>query len=357
MPRRCSIPGCNSNYDSVLKGSNKCESTFAFPKDKNKCEKWLKAIPRKDWTPTKCSVVCAKHFHDSDIIRYHEFTLPSGENKKILLKYPKLSESAIPRQFDNLPKYLSSAPAKKRTNPEERRETILHREEQIIEDFLHNDIITDFDDLANNFKTKLEIQSWEAKIVTKNNSRKLYFYNLDIDQYVTVMATIAIEDNLMVKVYLKDNQLAYNDLKWILPWDVKLQRWSQLSNLLSRYKTNTVNKEVNVIEMLKEGLKIISDAYLKCENNYDESNTFLYSKHLEIIIDQLYQIVSNKNKYRPSTIIMAFILYSQSPTCYNVIRDFFVLPHKRYLQSISSSLAVSPKEENNNKNYLLNIVK
>lgn len=124
MPRRCSIPGCNSNYDSALKESNKCESTFAFPRDKHKFEEWLKAIPRKNWIPSKSSVVCAKHFYDFDIIRYHEFTLPSGENKKVPLKYPKLSESAIPRKFKDLPKYLSSEPAKKRVNPEERREKI-----------------------------------------------------------------------------------------------------------------------------------------------------------------------------------------------------------------------------------------
>ncbi|CAH1978417.1 unnamed protein product [Acanthoscelides obtectus] len=68
-------------------------------------------------------------------------------------------------------------------------------------------------------------------------------------------------------------------------------------------------------------------------------------------------MVFNKNRYCPATIIMSFIIYSQSPSCYNVIRDFFVLPHKRYLQSISSSLHVSPRDDMNNKNYLLNICK
>jgi hypothetical protein len=55
---------------------------------------------------------------------------------------------------------------------------------------------------------------------------------------------------------------------------------------------------------------------------------------------------------------MAFILYSQSASCYELIRSFLILPHKRYLQSISSSLQVSPNSElTKQQNYLVNVSK
>nr|CAI5821908.1 unnamed protein product [Callosobruchus analis] len=72
--------------------------------------KWLNAIPRKNWTPSKSSVDCAKHFSQFDIIWFHEFITPPCEIKKVPLAYPKLCENAIPRNFPNLPKYLSSHP-------------------------------------------------------------------------------------------------------------------------------------------------------------------------------------------------------------------------------------------------------
>lgn len=61
-----------------------------------------------------------KHFNESEIIRFHEFTTTSGEMKKVPLAYPKLTESAVPRKFPNLTKYLSSDPPKTRPDAEKK---------------------------------------------------------------------------------------------------------------------------------------------------------------------------------------------------------------------------------------------
>ncbi|CAH1997190.1 unnamed protein product [Acanthoscelides obtectus] len=95
MPRRCCVPGCKGNYDTTLKAEDPV-STFSFPKEQELLEKWIRAIPRKDWIPTKSSAVCANHFCDSDIVRFSEFTLPNGQINKIPLKYPKLNQNAVP---------------------------------------------------------------------------------------------------------------------------------------------------------------------------------------------------------------------------------------------------------------------
>lgn len=78
---------------------------------------------------------------------------------------------------------------------------------------------------------------------------------------------------------------------------------------------------------------------------------------MEIVTDQIRQIGNCRPKYSSRTILMAFMLYSQSPSCYTLIRNFLILPHKRYLQSLSSSVHISADSDINNKNYLVNVVR
>ena len=82
MPSPCCMPGCNSNYQSALKVGENSISVFHFPKNENLKMQWLKAIPRANWLPTQFSVVCAKHFVPSDIIREDIYLLPDGTTKK-----------------------------------------------------------------------------------------------------------------------------------------------------------------------------------------------------------------------------------------------------------------------------------
>jgi len=50
--------------------------------------KWIKAIPRKDFTYTKNSAICAKHFTDDQIIM--EWISGVGEQKIVVSTYPIL---------------------------------------------------------------------------------------------------------------------------------------------------------------------------------------------------------------------------------------------------------------------------
>lgn len=90
---------CKSNYDS-----EKCESlvsVFYFPKDEDRKKKWVKFVHRKDWTPTKNSVICIKHFHEKYIDR----------------SYPRLrlKPDAVPsKQSEDVPHYLNGDEAPER---------------------------------------------------------------------------------------------------------------------------------------------------------------------------------------------------------------------------------------------------
>ena len=83
MPRRCCVPRCTSNYDSCK--NDGLVSTFSFPNEENLRQSWVRAIPRKYWTPSRSSVVCAKHFVPTDIIR------TAFMNSDLLKNYDELS--------------------------------------------------------------------------------------------------------------------------------------------------------------------------------------------------------------------------------------------------------------------------
>ncbi|XP_018355117.1 PREDICTED: THAP domain-containing protein 5-like [Trachymyrmex septentrionalis] len=60
----CSVKKCVSN----LKSKSKVHS-FRFPlNDKNRLDKWIAAVGKPDWKPTKASRICNLHFNKKDII-------------------------------------------------------------------------------------------------------------------------------------------------------------------------------------------------------------------------------------------------------------------------------------------------
>jgi hypothetical protein len=65
---------------------------------------------------------------------------------------------------------------------------------------------------------------------------------------------IAINPHTIVKVFLNANELSSTDLKWVLPYDMKLNRYSQLENLLSRSKGSNqdIDQSDQTIEHLIE---------------------------------------------------------------------------------------------------------
>ncbi|CAL1277786.1 unnamed protein product, partial [Larinioides sclopetarius] len=135
MPSPCCVPNCRSNY----KNSPNI-SVFRFPTEEDIKRKWTSAIRRKDFVPTKhsrvsrisfvlCrfnllpldkvpSVVCIKHFTANDIVNsvtiYNQQT---GDIAEAPLERKRLRAGAIPSQFPDLPRYLSTEASTSREGP------------------------------------------------------------------------------------------------------------------------------------------------------------------------------------------------------------------------------------------------
>ena len=119
-----------------------------------------------------------------------------------------------------------------RQSPVERNKEHQKRTSKLNQVFEQSDFIKSFDEISN-YSQKITLSKfWEVKIVS---GLKIYFYSLDLtNNSINIVNQVSVDRNMKVKVFLKGNELAYNDLKWIVPLEMKLSRWSQLENLLSR---------------------------------------------------------------------------------------------------------------------------
>ena len=68
---------------------------YRFPENEERRQKWMRNVRRKDWTATKNSVLCSKHFQSSDFETKTEF----GQRRK-------LKTTAVPKNFQ--PSAISS---------------------------------------------------------------------------------------------------------------------------------------------------------------------------------------------------------------------------------------------------------
>ena len=77
MVNKCVAPNCRTGYDKTSKEKGSGDGSkrnftdhplhvYHFPKEKELFERWKHAVPRKDWEPSKNSVLCEKHFLPTD---------------------------------------------------------------------------------------------------------------------------------------------------------------------------------------------------------------------------------------------------------------------------------------------------
>ena len=108
MVNSCCVPECKSGYKSVKKSEK--ISLFRFPKNEILRQKWIKAIPRKNWTLTENHRVCAYHFSEDDFIKTsadHRDSRKQARPNQDLQRI-RLISTAVPHIFPSLPHYLSS---------------------------------------------------------------------------------------------------------------------------------------------------------------------------------------------------------------------------------------------------------
>ena len=82
----------------------------SFPQDETVRAKWIRAISRKDFVPTKHSRVCSLHFRETDFVEEH-CDINTTLRKKLSasqLKLRHLEKDAVQSIFPSVPSYLTS---------------------------------------------------------------------------------------------------------------------------------------------------------------------------------------------------------------------------------------------------------
>ncbi|GFX51755.1 hypothetical protein TNCV_5014571 [Trichonephila clavipes] len=94
---------------------------FGFSKEDSLRKKWIQAISRKDFAPSKYSKVCELHFSDDAMRSYNEaYNEKTGEKICVPLKRFRLQNFAEPTIFTDFPTYLSNSGNPARECPEQR---------------------------------------------------------------------------------------------------------------------------------------------------------------------------------------------------------------------------------------------
>ncbi|XP_049816486.1 uncharacterized protein LOC126263437 [Schistocerca nitens] len=116
MVYKCCVPRCNGNYPNGPK-----VHVFSFPNDENLRRKWIAAIHRDAFSPTKYSKVCELHFPKENVLKHTEcFDETTGRKIVAPLYTPRLRAQSVPSIFPNCPQYLTVV-QNKREDPEARR--------------------------------------------------------------------------------------------------------------------------------------------------------------------------------------------------------------------------------------------
>ena len=109
MVNKCVICGCKSGY----KTCDEKVSHFEFPfKRPQLLEKWVKFVNRRDWKPTKNSVICIKHFKEEFIchgkknaLKWESHPIPTIHTEKALKRHSVVQTPAMPRKAPKIRTY------------------------------------------------------------------------------------------------------------------------------------------------------------------------------------------------------------------------------------------------------------
>ncbi|KAH7961647.1 hypothetical protein HPB52_011002 [Rhipicephalus sanguineus] len=92
MPQFCAAYSCCNTF-----GRDEVD-LHKFPLDHKMAAKWVTGVTRKDFKPTRASVLCSKHFRVSDYVRSPSLMQSLG----LTIKSMRVSSDAVPYVFPHL---------------------------------------------------------------------------------------------------------------------------------------------------------------------------------------------------------------------------------------------------------------
>lgn len=297
MVYTCYVTGCRTGYKP--KKDEKIP-LFQFPTDKVMREKWIRAVPRKNFKITCNSKVCALHFDTSDFVTISTDKRNSRRDSDALIR-TRLKPTAIPHIFPNLPQYLSKKKFLRSTiaSTSTARQGLENARIQSCNSNLFD--CEQFDSFVS-FKSKIADETLPSGYIVVSNSNSMLFHYIacqeNFQDAPKLLSSVVVTEDLTVKPFVLSIPLPSSSFCHIVS-GTKLSNTSELLNILALCKSlsqmdSSISSKVFMSTAIK-CLEIFLSTSLN-ENNLDQNEQFL----LQFILEQLQLISISKTGRRYS---------------------------------------------------------
>nr|XP_018904887.1 PREDICTED: uncharacterized protein LOC109035641 [Bemisia tabaci] len=337
MGRACSVPGCKTGYRSCKEKF----STFSFPENEQLKCKWINAIHRpRDFEVTKNTCVCILHFKESQIIRTVKKKNARIEDI-VELERPRLTDDAVPSVFPNQPSYFTTDPPTKRKPPEDRRQSLVAREEAEFNDWCATDEIKDFSDFLSKFQSKIAPSTFDHKIY--NDFILLFKVNTSLNNVPEIMCSVKIFCNLKVQVYFRNNCLPSSRFKGFLSKSNELKYWTAFGSLMSHVNAispTDISSFANDIQALFEQMELILKLWTPSAENPSVVTESSKLTKLNFLLEQMKLLTFICPRYSSNLLLWASSICLSFPSAYLSIRNdgIITLPHPLHIKRLTGSL-------------------
>lgn len=211
MPYKCSIRGCQSNYDST----NEKVSVFQFPSNPELRAQWLENVELTN-SLTNSSRICIKHFAPHQI---------DNSTRRISLK------------VNAFPVAIQDDGQQSKFNVEYINPSCVESPQVVYEEADPTDEILDFTQFQEGLEemTTRIIEHWN--IFTQPDGICLYRLASTDGNFsnVNMSFKILVNKNLRVKIFRNECEASSEELQWSLK-DCKLKSWSQFESIIDNYR-------------------------------------------------------------------------------------------------------------------------
>ena len=315
MPNKCAAVGCKSGCSPEDNADIK--ATFhSFPlKNEYLLKQWLRRLPRKDFTPSKHSVLCSLHFVNSDFITSStDSNFDRKRKRSTSLQNRYLKRDAIPSVWPNLPSYLSTpavAPRSEKatsSNCLQNEALILQKQ---IDSFFSEDRIASYDELISRFQNETKPEGF--LFFEADNGFNLIIVSTELPY--RVILSITVSKLLDVTVYFENQNVPPSSYDHIISPHSPLSKMSQLLNLMAIAKSlqhadhSVVSKKQVAIDALNSYL---SETEMDDFDDDDEIPKIIFLKEQL----ELGECSKYSRRYSPEMLVFAYILHATSSSAY-----------------------------------------
>lgn len=288
--------------------------------------------------------MCARHFQEQEVIHEEVFTRADGSSVTLPRKKPKLKEGAVPTIFPGQPSYMTSHQPEERQGVARREANLRTRDDEVISNFLEQDIIQNFKHFSDNFKSKSDCSGW----IISNSHDHIFFGKLEHCGTIVAkfLASLKVFSDMSVIVYYGNSTVSLKPFSSLLSKENKLTAWTSFDSLLSRLS--------NYNESSCSNQDKIYNAFKILDEEMEEKLGLNFHKYCRLK-EQMLLLGENRKRYSSDLMIFACNLYYSSPSSYHFIREnsFLSLPSVSYLRKLGLGSNVNvPGITSSHINYL-----